>query len=233
MITVGLPNFCSPIAWLAMESLCRQQTTAEWELIIYEDHCQTDFTKYYDRLKAAGCVRIIHEFSNERIPLTKKWTWMGDNSHRDSIGLILQASDCYSEPHRIETAHEAFTNGYDWVQTNTGYFYNILTGQVMLFDGGKPTGLNMAISMEQLRSFSKDVEKWSGVDYWLFTSMKDPKVYIDTSLNWTSGVDTDGYNRISLARRENYDSPKPPFYPASIDIKTILPADVIESLSAF
>lgn len=234
MITVGLPNFCSPIAWLSMESLCRQITSVDWELIIYEDSDNPlgvlFFGDYADRLRAAGCKKINYKYSQERVPLNQKWIWMGENAHPDSLGLILQASDCYSEPFRIGTAHTALKNGYDWVQTNIGYFYNIATRKMMLYNDAQFTSLNMAISMKQLKLMPKDQEKWSGVDYWLWSYMVEPKIFIDESSNWKKGVDTDGYSRLSVNRKDNYRNPKPPFFKTLVLIKDVLPIDIIERL---
>lgn len=234
MITVGLPNFCSPIAWLAMESLCRQITTHEWELIIYEDSDnplgKDFFLNYLPRLSKVGCKKVTYKYSLERVALNQKWIWMGENSHPDSVGLILQASDCYSEPHRIETAHSALMIGYDWIQTNIGYFYNIHTRQMMLYHDDQFTSLNMAISMAQLKSLPKNELKWSGVDYWLYTNLTNPKIFWDESDNWKKGVDTDGYSRLSVNRKNQYKNPKSPFFRTDVKIQDILPGEVIENL---
>lgn len=237
MITVGLPNYASPIAWLAMESLCRQRTSCEWELIIYEDSDKPlgalFYSGYQERLELAGCKRIVYEYSKERVPLNQKWLWMGRNSHPESVGLILQASDCYSEPYRIETAYNALSAGYNWVQNNKGYFHNFETGQTMLYIGGVPTGLNMAIGMNELRSIPDSEDRWSGVDYWLLSKIAHQRVYVDHSDNWMLGVDTDGYSRISLSRKKQYDNPQPPFYPTDTKLNEILPTDLIKTLSTY
>lgn len=234
MISVGLPNYCSPIAWLAIESLCRQVTTHQWELIIYEDSDKPlgplFFSGYQERLELAGCKRIVYEYSKERVPLNKKWLWMGEQADKDSLGLILQASDCYSEPHRIETAVNAMVIGYDWIQTNIGYFYNIKTKQMMLYHDDLFTSLNMAIGMNQLKAMPRDEDKWSGVDFWLYNNLVDPKIFWDESDNWKKGIDTDGYSRLSLARKLQYNNPEPPFFPTREKIYNVLPADIIARL---
>lgn len=234
MITVGLPNFCSPIAWLAMESLCRQITTADWELIVYEDSDKPlgalFYSGYTDRLINAGCTRIIYEYSKERVPLNQKWLWMGEKANPNSMGLILQASDCYSEPHRIQTAHNAFVCGYDWIQTNIGYFYHIKTRKMMLYKDHACTSLNMAISMRQLKQMPRGKEKWSGVDFWLWSNMRLPKIFYDLSENWKKGVDTDGYSRLSVNRKLQYWNPQPPFFKTTAKIQDVLPADILKQL---
>lgn len=234
MITVGLPNFASPIAWLAMESLCRQITNHEWELIIYEDSDKPlgalFYSGYTERLNKAGMVSMRYEYSLDRVPLNQKWLWMGRNAHPESVGLILQASDCYSEPNRIETAYNAFAAGYNWVQSSKGCFYFIDTGQMMLFDSMHGTGLNMAISREALKRMPNE-QRWSGVDYWLFANIDRPLVYYDDSENWKQGIDTDGFNRISTGRRSNYNNPKPPFFYTTRTIEESIPMEIVSLLN--
>jgi hypothetical protein len=93
MITVGLPNYASNIAWLAMESLCEQITPYKWELIVYEDSDRPlekeYFTKYQPRLKEAGCVRVVYLYSEERVPLNQKWLKMAELSDPSFIGACL------------------------------------------------------------------------------------------------------------------------------------------------
>ena len=234
MISVGLPNYSSPFAWFAMESLCRQETFHEWELLIYEDSDNPlgalFYSGYIDRLKKVGCINVKYEYSKERVALSLKWIWMGKNMHKGSLGLMLQASDCYSGPHRIETAVNGLALGYDWIQTNIGYFYNVLTCKVMLYNSNEGTGLNMTISKRQLLSMPIE-EKWSGVDYWLFTNMTNSKVMINESDNWKNGIDTDGFNRISLHRKQNYNNPEPPFFATDVTIKEIIPEEIIHLLN--
>jgi hypothetical protein len=235
MITVALPNHACRITWLAMESLCRQITLDDWELIIYEDSDiyqggKDFYMSYKERLGKAGCLRVKYMYSEERLSLSEKWATMAEMSHPDSIGMILQASDCYSEPLRINTAMAAFEAGMDWVQSQKGVFYNIITKQTMLFQKYTGTALNMAIAMKHARNLN-DEERYSGVDSWLYNQLPpDAKIYIDESDNWKNGVDTDGHNRISIERRKYYRNPQPPFYKTEIKIEELLPPAIIDKL---
>lgn len=235
MITIALPNHASRIAWLAMESLCNQITQHEWELIVYEDsdiHLGGEqfYRGYTKRLEAAGMTRLVYIYSKERVPLSMKWLDIASVSDKDSLGMILQASDCYSEPQRIDTAVRAFRDGADWIQSPLGCFYHIKTGQMMLFKMNGLTGLNMAISKRAISQI-EPVERWSGVDWWLYDSLPDDaQIYIDESDNWKRGIDTDGHNRISLSRRTMYDNPQPPFYKTNLIIQDLIPYDTISKL---
>jgi hypothetical protein len=241
MITIGLPNYASNIAWLAMESLCEQITPYKWELIVYEDSDRPlekeYFTKYQPRLKEAGCVRVVYLYSEERVPLNQKWLKMAELSDPNSLGLVLQATDCYSEPLRLATAEIAFSKGADWIQSPRGYFFNILTRQFMLFEQrvlNDATGLNMAVSMSAIKQMPKDEDKWQSVDSWLFANLpKGYEVFNDTSSNWLNGLDTDGFNRISLSRRTMYSRPKPPFGRCKTTLSQILPIAICERLLCF
>lgn len=235
MLTVGLPNYANDIAWLAMESLCRQVCTCEWELIIYEDSDKPlgneFFSSYSERLKAVGCTRQVYINIPGRISLSRKWTEIWSIANKDSLGLMLQASDCYSEPRRIQKTFDALNTGCDWVQSPQGMFYHVKTGKTMMFTQNGETGLNMAIAGKHLDNIEvKDL--YSGVDYWLFSSIKNPEIFNDFSVDWANGIDTDGYNRISLTRAKMYKNPKPPFCITHSSINsTGLPVEIIYRLT--
>lgn len=246
VITIGLPTYNSKIVWLAIESLCNQQTNIDWELIICEDEIGANGEYYYnqwrDRLKESGCVRFKYvevsekTTTSDRMALSLKWRVIVANSSASSLGLLLQASDCYSEPHRIQTAYDKFTAGYDWINSRYGIFYHIYEKKTILFDMNTVetyTGLNMAMGMDIARQLPNEI-KFSSIDHWLFTSMMKIKpaynVYIDLSNNWKRGVDTDGENIISVRRKNNYAETKPPFLRTDIKINDCLPKDVLKLL---
>src|SRR3990172_13426350 len=110
MITAALPVYASEIAWLAMESLCRQKTNVKWELIIYEDEQyplgENFYRQYQSRLHDVGCNTLLYKYSPERIPLSYKWREISLMANKSSLGILLQAADNYSEPNRIQMAHE-------------------------------------------------------------------------------------------------------------------------------
>lgn len=232
-LTVGLPVLDSPLAWLAMESLCRQNVNVTWELIVYEDANNPNGEKFYQQYlhRLPNCKRIIYIYDKERVSLSRKWCEMTEYADQNSIGLVLQAADCYSEPTRLQRTYEAFLQEYDWVHSEQGCFYNIPTGEVMLFRKNPDglTGLNMALRMSILKQI-QPIDRWSGIDWWLFTEgnkIAELKVFTDQTDNWKHGVDTDGFNKISHSRRTFYRNPQPPFYHCSERITNILPADIL------
>jgi glycosyltransferase involved in cell wall biosynthesis len=241
IITVGLPVYASEIVWLAMESLCRQSTSYKWELIVYEDEFSPNgeafYNQYFERLKSAGCIRLIYKYSKKRIALSVKWKAIAGWADNDCIGIILQAGDCYSEPQRIQTAFDKMLQGYDWIHSKRGIFYNVDVKKTALFDiGACRTGLNMCMS-KSLATQLPDDERWSGVDNWILSSFKKLKrgfkIYLDESDNWRHGVDTDGYNRISLGRKSIIIDPAPPFQKTYITIGQCIPANVLQMLNDF
>lgn len=239
MITVGLPVYASPIVWLAMESLCRQKTTCDWELIVYEDEDQAmgiEFYKQYsERLALVNCKAVIYKYSKDRLALSKKWCEMSNMAHEKSNGIILQAADCYSEPNRIQTAYDKMSAGYDWVHSASGIFMFIQTKQTIEFNKtrGTTTGLNMCMSKSLVQQIPPE-DKWSGVDYWLITNLLKVKPNLKTYLceddDYLNGIDTDGFNRISMLRRDNYNNPIPPFFKTNIKASDCLPLEVYEKL---
>lgn len=234
MITVALPNYASDIAWLAMESLCRQETNCEWELIVYEDSDRPlgkdFFMSYFPRLKPTGCKRIEYFYSSERVPLNQKWITMAEASDNDSLGIILQGSDDYSSPDRIRKTFESFKKETDWVQTDSAYFYNIRTKKKMKFEVSEwDNGVNIAISKRAMLQMPKDEEKWQGVDSWLHMNMPSDYFFYD-NIELSGGIFTDGFNRISLSRRKIYTNPTPPFYKTNKRLEELIPQEIIEML---
>jgi hypothetical protein len=227
-VTVGLPVFNSDdICWLAMESLCRQQTTKKWELVIFDESLGKEyFLDYQDALKKAGCVSMKYACEDIRFPLAIKWVNIAGVSE-GSI-LLLQAADCYSPAKRIQDTPES-----DWSHSCTGLFYNIATKQRMLFSNADClTGLDMAIRTSLVKQMPKEAV-WKGVDGWLLRQgQKLKEDFKITITEFVGGVDTDGMNNISFGRRKNYDNPQPPFYTTSIQLEYVVPEDIAERLKA-
>ena len=241
-LTVGLPTYNSNIVWLAMESLCRQQTTVIWELIICEEEHNGNKKEYYDnykkRLEKVGCVEIkyipIKDLPEnvDKIALSQKWRIIAKESSKSSIGLILQASDCYSEPKRLQTAYQKLCSGFDWIHSRFGIFYHLYDNKNILFDmksGEYETGLNMSMAMDIARNLP-DEDKFSSVDFWLYqfasSFKKNFRTYLDISDNWMNGLDTDGGNNITIRRQKYYMATVPPFTITNILMDSCVPDDI-------
>jgi hypothetical protein len=208
MITLALPTYNnSDIIWLQLESFCRQENAPEWELIICEEQSEKYFglqgiEQYKERLFAANCQQIKYIAISEWVTLGQKWMIIRDEMHPDSIGYLLCASDNFSPKDRIAKSYEAFKNGADWVQQETGYFYNILAHEAGLYQQVRQhASLFMGASSEAIKGVFKEKFPKKSVDTWLFRAI-DPKKY--TALQLTDGVHTDGFNTISLHRRDVY-----------------------------
>lgn len=231
MITVGLPVYNqTDILKLALLGLSRQKNAGKWELIICsEDDVSMVIGKYTKSLKKAGCRKIAFNKLDKWIPLPQKWRKIGRMMHSRSVGMILQAADCYPHKNRIRQSRNAMVNGYDWYQEEKGYFYDFNTEKMVLLSGafGKknPTRLNMCIASRHARKFPLS-SKLKGIDKWMLGTIKKPKIYSFKGL--PLGVDTHGKNTISHKRGRLIENYIRPFYKTDrkieeiVDLKKIL-----------
>lgn len=243
-LTVALPLYnAKKIAWLALESLCRQQVSGfEWELIVCEESAPRPFTHsritpFFQRLKDAGCVSVQYATIDLWIPLAQKWRMIGAMTSPDSIAFVLQAGDCYSQPNRLATTFRLISEGADWVQSPKGVFSDIKRKKDILYNADLttyPTALNMAFRTEYACKLeASSVRK--GVDRWLLnqcTRIKgsDLKVGVDDSDDWRNGVDTHGYNNLSRRRGKFFDFVTTPFEKTNLTLRDCVPEDVYEKL---
>ena len=224
-ITCALPLYRSgKIAWLALESLCRQKNIDfDWELIVCEELIHQGMTfepgevlyheglmEYESRLKEVRCKRIKYIGLNEWIPLSDKWVEIAKSSNSDYF--LLVAADCYSQPYRLKESFDLFEGGVDWMQSPVGVFYNISNQSMAMFDASlsnHPCSLNMGMRTELVRLFPPKAGIRKSVDSWLFNRTKSEclkmhgryiKVGTNKSENWKYGLDSHGYNQISKGR---------------------------------
>lgn len=243
MITVALPVLLSEgIAWLAMESLCAQVVKSDFEVIIVEEQragmCGAEyFEAYRDRLAAAGCIRLSYTPIHRKIALSQKWWMISAMADPRSEVFILQAADCYSEPHRLQTALDAIRANHDWVHSPLGVFFHLQQQQHILYDARTtkyPTHLNMAIRMELARAINPGMKK-KGVDGYLYRECTrvrkgQLRIYKDTSDNWKKGLDTHGLNNLSMKRQQYFQKVAAPFRATNLSIEQILPPAICERL---
>lgn len=209
MITAALPTFNnSAIIWLQLESLCAQENAPAWELIVCEEPSDNmlgveGLKAYAEKLKAANCKSVKYLELSAWVPLGQKWVIIRDHMHKDSIGMMLCASDNYSAPDRVKTAFDAMESGAEWSQFNAGYFYNIVDHKAGLFGAGaSDPALFMTVSRRKLDAINPSRFPKKGVDSWLLKST-GAKI---TNLGTAKGIHTDGYNTISHRRRTMYSS---------------------------
>ncbi len=244
-LTVGLPLYnANKIGWLALESLCRQKNIDfEWELIIMEEHNgqhmgEEEVLKFHPRLKQVGCNTICYTGIPNWIPLPVKWREMGSIANKNSVGFVLQAADCYSQPYRLKETYDLFVNKKaDWVQSKYGLFYYVPTDQAILYNWDhhkQTTSLNMATKTSLIKQLPTG-DKKLGIDKWMFVTMQklkgsELKVVWNESDNWKYGVDTHGYNNISTGRTPHFKNPRKVFKKTDLHPRDLLPKDIYSRL---
>jgi hypothetical protein len=242
-LSIGLPMYRSDvIGWLALESLCNQRDVEfEWEMLIIEEkeECfgKERLQEYIPRLQEKKCVRVEHEFIDQWVPLCKKWRMLGSKTSQTSIGFLLQAADCYSQPYRLKETHDLFLKGADWVKSPNGFFYNAISGKTVVYCGKSRTDLNMAIRTSIVRQLP-NADKKSSVDAWLYDSSmaikRKPLVVLNNnSEHWKLGVDVDGLNNISSKRAEFIRQLHYPFCKSIEKIDQYIPKPIMDRLLAF
>ena len=228
MVTVGLPVYNqTEILSLALMGLASQKTEETWELIICtENDVENVVDLFREDLKKSGCVKIVIDKLFEWIPLPQKWRRIGQQMDPKSSGMILQAADCYPHRDRITQSAYAMSLGFDWYHEKKGYFYDINSGKMALFDGDfcppNSTYLNMCIADKHVRDLPLS-NKRKSIDRWLFKGIENPKVY--TFEGPAMGVDIHGKNWISARRGKKINTYQPPFFKSSVGIKSIINFD--------
>lgn len=240
-LTVALPLYnAKNIAWLALESLCRQKdVNFEWELICAEETTPNPFTKegvlkYEERLKQVNCKRIEFIELNQKIPLSFKWKLIARKAMDTSIAFLLQAGDCYSQPYRLKESYDLLVKQeYEWISSQIGPFYEINTGLVFLYDLRKrprTAGLNMGARIELIKNLPDEIKNKS-VDSWIVTSITNylkraPKRAFNNSDNWKYGFDSHGLNNISKGRSKIMRTKKD-IYNGTVDLNQYIDSDIL------
>lgn len=247
-LTCALPMYRSKeIGWLAIESLCRQEDIDfEWELSIIEEkeECMGEgaILEYKKRLEDAGCVRISYKMLDGWVPLCQKWCSIARESN--SFGYLLVAADCYSHPKRLSQTNRLLQD-YEWVQSKLGPFYNIENDYQYIYDRSlgraayHPCSLNMATRTELMKEVPFGIRRRS-VDGWIYDKIslylgREPLVGYNESDDWKRGVDTNGFNNISVGRGQKLiKKPEPPFRipmegePSTLE--DVVPVDICEKI---
>ena len=258
-LTVALPLYKGKdIAWLALESLCRQKdVNFKWELLIVEEkedcYGLEKIKEYVSRLKQVGCVRLDYVPLDRWVPLSDKWKHLATMASDTSECFLLQAADCYAQPYRLKETRDLFKKDkeIDWVQSEEGLFYDIYHKKGAIFDhslcfistgqGHKQhkCALNMAIKTSLIKKLfqARGVHAMRGVDGFLFRTLaslkgSSLKVEWNRSNNWKLGFDTDGLNNISWDRTFYIRDGRPPFkkLPDGEKVEDYIPADILSKL---
>lgn len=246
VLTVALPMYRSrKIAWLALESLARQEgADFPWELIVAEEReealGESGVRAYEDALRRAGCVRLHYIKLKRWLPLAMKWRMIGRETSASSKIFALQAADCYSPPRRITETHKLMSDAdIDWCQTSQGAAYHVRLRKTLRFDAEMegwdyPTAYFMAMRTRSARALpAAEIER--GVDRWLFESsaaQKGAPLRVAMGRDWwRGGMETKGLNAISLLDRR-FLRPMAPFREDDENLLGELPEDIHEQLAA-
>lgn len=193
--TVALPIWNSKeIAWLCLESLCRQNKPENgWELIVFEEVHPTAvgesfIRSYEERLRGVGCEKINYMTTYERLPLSQKWVYIAKAAVDDSKYFCLCAADNYYHPWMLQDAEKQIGEA-DWCVQTRGYFYDFsldlvteyfypvmgIGKEVIInskpFVVGPLVGLQMYASTPMVKRFPL-VDVWRGVDSWFSIQMQ-------------------------------------------------------------
>lgn len=228
--TVALPVWKSKeIAWLCMESLCRQfPPEGEWELIVFEEKHnealgEEFFKSYSDRLRDVRCKAVLYISCPDKWPLSKKWIMISLMSHYESRYFCLCAADNYYSPYMIQDAERDILSA-DWVIFTRGYFYDFSMDKVFKYNFPSRIGLQMIARTELVRRFPMEIVN-KGVDMW-FSRCIGYNIMMNNSNHWKGILCTNGMNTISVERKEFFADPHPPFYRSRKKLKDIVPIDI-------
>ena len=237
-LSVALPIYqMQPIAWLAFEGLANQVDAGDWELIILEEvegSCGDELLELYkDRLMVAGCRQVKFVRYHEHVRLLQKWIKAAEVMSVNSLGMLLQAGDVYSQKDRLKITRQCLENGYGWVQENKSIFINLDTGKLAMLDvtGGEifKTGESMAIASDIIRKV-KDNGIVKGVDHYLFSYVEAENAKIYSYIPDVLTLSTNGFNHLSKKRGGFIEFNKPPFYGTSLKLEDLVSNEVAERL---
>jgi len=232
--TVALPVWNSkPIAWLCMESLCRQlPPTDEWELIVFEERHpeqlgESFFRSYESRLKKVGNARLSYLTCDDKHSLSEKWITIARYSSIPSVYFCLCAADNYYDPHMLQDAERNIDED-DWCVTPKGYFYDLILDKVARYDAMLMVGLQMTARTDMVAQFPwEKINK--RVDMW-FSEKMSLKGSIMTGNHWEGILCTQGLNNISKERHQLIVDCHPPFYETKKKLHNIIPEDIANRL---
>lgn len=237
--TVALPIWNSKrIAWLCMESLCRQVKPNDgWELIVFEeDHPEKvgeEYIRTYEeRLREVGCERLIFITSKKKFPLSQKWVIMANASAPTSKYFCLCGADDYYHSHLLKESEAAITQA-DWCLTSRGYFYDFHRDKIIEYEINTLTGLHMAANTKLVRMIPMEVKN-RGVDGWFSQNLirlgrkykGKLTCYLSYSDEWKHILCTNGLNNISKNRYKFFDNVQFPFYESDAKLENIVPEDI-------
>ncbi|MBA7678489.1 hypothetical protein ES703_86765 [subsurface metagenome] len=242
------------IAWLQLESLCRQRgVTFQWELIVAEELGDETFgeaqvNRYQKRLQEVGCTRIDYTPLETWITLGAKWKLLIERSSPSSILFFLQGADSYSAPQRLHTLYTLYNDHPtgDWFIPFTGIDYDLSSGKALYRDPANLKILNKAdihgnaASSSLLRDAAmlfKTETMVSLVDgkIWAYCKSVRPqgmKVIRDSTDMWKYGFSLNGFGNISDPATIFSPQFRSLFIPYPYNLADTIPKDILDRLSS-
>jgi hypothetical protein len=110
-----------------MESFCRQEDAVPFELIIFEEEhpaqCGHEyFFTFGERLKEAGCTRILYMSCEAKFSLAEKWCYISREAKGEAFCLC--GCDDYYSRHMVRDAYRGIKEGYEYIYDTSAYFYS-------------------------------------------------------------------------------------------------------------
>jgi hypothetical protein len=255
-LTVCLPIFRGKyIAWVALESLCRQENIDfDWELIIAEEQFDEhlglkEIDKYRGRLKKIRCKRLKYIPLKKWMPLSAKLVMMIDNRTEASKYYLDIGADNYSPPLRLKYQYDLLSKNKDiyWCAIGRNITYDIKTERTFLslsdsLDTVRGDGTARAVRMDIMKNFNITHRK-SGIDGAIFKFVRKfveaqgkkfvPHLIFDDNI-WMHGLNVHGLNNLTTGGyREKYFANKNrPSYivDCPINIQDTIPPDIVKKL---
>lgn len=237
------------IAWLQLESLCRQNPVDfEWELLIAEELHDETFGEalvrsYQTRLESRSCTRLQYTPVRKWITLGAKWKMLIQQTSPSSTLFFPSAADIYSAPQRLSrlySLHLDHPDG-DWFIPATAIDYDILTRRAVVRDIDqmrtlkKPDVAGLAAAgliLREAAELFKVEQMITLVDskIWAYSKLARPKgikIIRDHSDMWRYGINVNGLGNIS--DRTDVFSLKIglPWVPYTNDLADTIPKDVL------
>ena len=235
MITVALPLWkAKDVAWICLESLCRQKTIIPWELIICEERTKDRFgeegvSEYIERLQKAGCTNVNYLIQEKRLLLAHKWRRMVNYVSDDSIGYIMCGGDNFYQPLMVQQSYDAIKAGADWFSTYECHFYDINTKAFVTFKRKSHSGIEMALSISNAKKIIGSGKK-KGIDTFIHRIVApENQVWNETGCGLDT-VCTHGKNLISWNRGKLINRPARPFRPTKKVVEDYLPPEILKRL---
>ncbi|MAG24581.1 hypothetical protein CMI47_03280 [Candidatus Pacearchaeota archaeon] len=149
LMTVALPlRKMGDITWMALESLRRQETSVNWELIMFEDGGESREVLDTFVGKLPGCKRILYKSIDPKkdgrvsgrhkgaVLLIDKWIGMALAASNESVGYILHAGDDYAPKRMIDNHFKNLQNKNCIYSTYPrGVFYHYALKKRIFYNG--------------------------------------------------------------------------------------------------